>query len=69
MWNVAEFVTIGVRKTAGIHPGAHIALDFCLFGALVGGGIVSIFIWLGSRESGIAAASLAILSGYVLSPN
>jgi hypothetical protein len=33
MWNVAEFITHCVNKR-GIHPGAHIALDFLLFSFL-----------------------------------
>lgn len=37
IWNVAEFITICIILS-GIHPGAHIALDFIIFGLLVGPG-------------------------------
>jgi hypothetical protein len=33
-WNIAEFITLRINKK-GIHPGAHIALDFLIFGVLI----------------------------------
>jgi hypothetical protein len=33
LWNAAEFITVRVNKK-GIHPGAHIAIDFCLMAYL-----------------------------------
>jgi hypothetical protein len=42
IWNVIEFITICINRK-GIHPGAHIALDLLLSGALLSAGGISFY--------------------------
>jgi hypothetical protein len=46
IWNLAEFITLCVNKK-GIHPGAHIALDFIVYAGLKASGIYDA--WAGQR--------------------
>jgi hypothetical protein len=41
VWDVAESITLCVNKK-GIHPGAHIALNFLIFAGLMSGGPIDI---------------------------
>lgn len=43
IWDIAEFITLCANKK-GIHPGAHIALDFLLFAALITGAVFLIIV-------------------------
>jgi hypothetical protein len=43
LWNIVEFITLCANKK-GIHPGAHIALDFLLFATLVGGATLVVIV-------------------------
>jgi hypothetical protein len=75
IWDTAEFITLCANKK-GIHPGAHIALDFLLFAALITGSAFDIiagepFSTVGSDYYYLAdplalgAGSLAVIAGSV----
>ena len=72
IWNVSEFITLYVNRK-GIHPGAHITLDFLLWGALSGSGITDFLTWLSPEEGitlndlylGCVAGSMEIIAAYV----
>jgi hypothetical protein len=63
IWNVAELITLCVNKK-GIHPGAHIALDFLLFAGLLPSGVLDVgVLFYGGIFYG--AGAMEILASYV----
>jgi hypothetical protein len=57
-WNAAEWVTLCVNRK-GIHPGAHIALDFLISGGLIAGAAFDIIdgIWSHPASKGMLTAT------------
>jgi len=62
VWNAVEFITLCVNKK-GIHPGAHIALDFLICGGLFFVGLVNIF--LSRRGVEIGAGALELTAAFI----
>ena len=61
LWNTTEFITLYVTKK-GIHPGAHIALDFLISGGLILVGLADV---LSQRSLEIGAGSLTLTAACV----
>jgi hypothetical protein len=59
IWNISEFITLCVNRR-GIHPGAHIGIDFLISGGLVTAGTFDIIFFVPLE---IAAGSFEIIAG------
>jgi hypothetical protein len=67
VWDAAEYITLCVNKK-GIHPGAHIALNFIVFAGLISGGPIDIIVGLDEYDYSHPALGgegvLAVLAAY-----